>query len=90
MTDTPAPTIYGYTHHHDAALKLLMAPIIPLQRGDLPGLGLLPPQANALLLGRYRARCSAARLIRRSSSARGPRRGLAPVCSRRRWAGTFR
>ena len=22
MTDTPAPTIYGYTHHHDAALKL--------------------------------------------------------------------
>lgn len=45
---------------HDAALKLLMAPIIPLQRGDLPGLGLLPPQANALLLGRYRARCSAA------------------------------
>jgi hypothetical protein len=45
---------------HNLARALLTAPVIPAQRSDLPGLGLLLPQANALLLGRYRARCAAA------------------------------
>ena len=45
---------------HEMACNLLTAPETPVQRGDLPGLGLLLPQANALFLGRHRARCAAA------------------------------